>query len=347
VVLVTTTDRRTLPDRTGGAVSRPPRPSEDRAVLVTGGSGYLGSLVLRTLADAGIGPLVSIDVRPPRVPLPGVIHLEADLREHDLAGTLREHRVGAVVHLAAIVDPPPGMDAATLHAIEVGGTRRTIDACLAAGVTHLTVTSSGAAYGYGPANRDRWLVESDPTPGHPRFAYSRHKAEVERLVEEVRRDHPDLEVLLLRPGTVLGETTDNQITALFSGPVVLGLRDTDVPFVFVLDTDVAEVIRRGVVERIAGTFNLAGDGVLTLRDIAALEGKPFVPVPAWLLAGALHVLSRLRVVPYGPEQVDFLRYRPVLANAALKAAFPGLPSATSAEAYARFREGARRRTASR
>jgi NAD(P)-dependent dehydrogenase (short-subunit alcohol dehydrogenase family) len=132
-------------------------------------------------------------------------------------------------------------------------------------------------------------------------------------------------VLLLRPGTVLGETTDNQITALFSGPVVLGLTDTDVPFVFVLDTDVAEVIRRGVVERITGTFNLAGDGVLTLRDIAAIEGKPFVPVPAWLLAGALHVLSRLRLVPYGPEQVDFLRYRPVLANDALKAAFPGCP----------------------
>jgi UDP-glucose 4-epimerase len=329
-------------DETSAGAAAAARP----AVLVTGGSGYLGSLVLRHLVDAEVGPLVSVDLRPPRAPLPAVTYLEADLREHDLTTTLREHEVGAVVHLAAIVDPPPGMDAATLHAIEVGGTRRTIDACLAAGVTHLTVTSSGAAYGYGPTNRDRWLVETDPTPGHPRFAYSRHKAEVERLVEEVRRDHPALEVLLLRPGTVLGETTDNQITALFSGPVVLGLRDTDVPFVFVLDTDVAEVIRRGVVERIAGTFNLAGDGVLTLRDIAALEGKRFVPVPAWLLTGALHLLSRLRLVPYGPEQVDFLRYRPVLANGALKAAFPGLPSATSAEAYARFRQGARRRSAS-
>jgi UDP-glucose 4-epimerase len=313
------------------------------AVLVTGGSGYLGSLVLRTLADAGVGPLVSVDVRASHEPIPGVTYLEADLRDHDLTGTLRDHGVAAVVHLAAIVDPPPGMDDATLHAIEVGGTRRTIDACLAAGVSHLTVTSSGAAYGYRPTNRDRWLVESDPTPGHPRFAYSRHKAEVERLVEQVRREHPELAVLLLRPGTVLGETTDNRITALFSGPVVLGLRDTDVPFVFVLDADVAEVIRRGVTERIAGTFNLAGDGVLTLRDVAAIEGKRYVAVPAWLLTGALHLLSRLRLVPYGPEQVDFLRYRPVLANDALKAAFPGLPSATSADVYARFRHGARRR----
>jgi UDP-glucose 4-epimerase len=313
------------------------------AVLVTGGSGYLGSLTLAALARAGIGPLVSLDVRPPREALSAVTYLDGDLRDHDLERTLREHAVDTVVHLAAVVNPPPGMDDATLHAIEVEGTRRVVAACLATGVSHLTVTSSGAAYGYTPDNRQRALVESDPTPGHPRFAYSRNKAEVERIVAATRRDHPQLRVLLLRPGTVLGEETDNQITALFSGPVVLGLTDTDVPFVFVLDRDVVEAIRRGVVDRIDGTFNLAGDGVLTLRDIAALEGKPFVRLPAWLLAGALHVLSRLRLVAYGPEQVDFLRYRPVLANDRLRAALPGLPTATTAEAYARFRAGARRR----
>jgi UDP-glucose 4-epimerase len=313
------------------------------AVLVTGGSGYLGSLVLAALEEAGVGPLVSLDVRPPAHRLAAVTYLEGDLRTHDLRATLRAHGVDAVVHLAAIIAPPPGMDERTLRDIEVGGTRRVVEACLAAGVTHLTVTSSGAAYGYSPANLERPLVETDPTPGHPRFAYSRHKAEVERLVAEVRREHPELRLLLLRPGTILGEGTDNQITALFSGRAVLGLVGTDVPFVFVLDRDVAEVVRRGVTERIEGVYNLAGDGLLTLRDIAALEGKPYLPVPALLLTAALAVLSRLRLVPYGPEQVDFLRYRPVLANDALRAAFPGLPTATTAQAYARFRDGARRR----
>jgi UDP-glucose 4-epimerase len=313
------------------------------AVLVTGGSGYLGSLVVDALAAAGVTPLVSLDVRPPRRPREGVVELQGDLRGHDLAATLRQHGVRAVVHLAAIISPPPAMDGSTLQDIEVGGTQRVVDACLDAGVEHLTVTSSGAAYGYSPSNRGRWLQETDPTPGHRRFAYSRHKAEVERLIATARDEHPELRILLLRPGTILGEETDNQITALFSGPVVLGLAGVEVPFVFVYDRDVAEVVRRGVLDRIEGTFNLAGDGVLTLRDIAALEAKPFLPLPPWLLAGALHVLSRLRLVPYGPEQVDFLRYRPVLANDALRAAFPGLPTATTAEAFARFRAGARRR----
>lgn len=313
------------------------------AVLVTGGAGYLGDATLRRLAEAGHGPLVAVDVRDPALPVDDVTYVRGDLRELDLVGLCREHQVEAVVHLAAVLDPPPGMSSRTLHDIEVGGTARVLDACVAADVAHLTVTSSGAVYGYGPRNRNRALTEDDDVPGHPDFAYSRHKAEVERLVAAARHDHPQLAILLLRPGTVLGATTDNQITALFSGPVVLGLTDTDVPFVFVADHDVTGTIVRGIVQRLDDTLNLAGDGVLTLRDIAAIEGRRFLPVPPWLLRAALAVGSRLRLVPYGPEQVDFLRYRPVLDNARLRERLPGLPSATTAEAYAAFRAGQRAR----
>lgn len=306
-------------------------------ILVTGGSGYLGGLTVAALHDAGHERLVSLDRRPPSIQRAGATTVTADLREVDLPALLLEHGIDTVVHLAAIVDPPPGMDAATLHDIEVGGTRRVLEACLAAGVTHLTVTSSGAAYGYTPANRARPRVETDPVPGHPRFAYSRHKAEVESLLAEARQRHPELAQLVLRPGTILGEATDNQITRLFTGRVVLGLTDTDVPFVFVHDQDVAEVIARGVAERIDGVFNLAGDGVLTLREIAAIEGTRYVPLPPRLIAAVLAVAQPLRLLPYGPEQVDFLRYRPVLANDRLRAAFPGLPRSTTAQCYARFR----------
>jgi UDP-glucose 4-epimerase len=310
-------------------------------ILVTGGSGYLGGLAVAALAAAGHERLVSLDRRPPGTERPGITDVTADLRDVDLPAVLHEHAIDAVVHLAAVVDPPPGMDAATLHDIEVGGTHRVLEACVAAGVTHLTVTSSGAAYGYTPANRDRPRVETDPVPGHPRFAYSKHKAEVEALLAAARQRHPGLAQLVLRPGTILGEGTDNQITRRFTGRVILGLSDTDVPFVFVHDLDVAEVIARGVAERVAGVFNLAGDGVLTLREIAAIEGKPYLPVPPGLIAAVLAVAHPLGLLPYGPEQVDFLRYRPVLANDRLRAAFPGLPRSTTAECYARFRRAQR------
>jgi UDP-glucose 4-epimerase len=324
-------------------------PAGRSGILVTGGTGYLGSLTLAALAgratppddQAPRGPLVSLDRRPPAHEVIGVRYVTADLREADLPALLREHAIGAVVHLAAVLDPPPGMDDATLHDIEVGGTRRVVEACVEAGVAHLTVASSGAAYGYTARNRARPLVETDPVPGHPDFAYSRHKAEVEALLADAREQHPQLGQLVLRPGTILGADTDNQITRLFTGRVVLGLTDTDVPFVFIHDQDVAEVIARGVTERTTGILNLAGDGVLTLRDIAAIEDARYVRIPPGLLIALLRLLRPLRLLPYGPEQVDFLRYRPVLANERLRACFPDLPRLTTAQTYARFRQARR------
>ncbi len=307
-------------------------------VLVTGGTGYLGSLVVRRLADRGVAT-VSVDVREPREPVPGVTYVTADLRRLDLAPLMGDHQVDAVVHLAAIVEPPKGMDEAELEDIEVGGTQRVLDACLAAGVRHLTVTSSGAAYGYRARNDGRLLTEDLPVPGSDAFAYSRHKAAVEALLARARRLHPGLGQLVLRPGTILGAHTDNQITALFTGRLVMTLAETDGPFTFIWDQDVADIVVTGVLARRTGTYNLAGDGVMTLRDIAAVEGTRVVTVPAAVVRTALTVMKRIGIGRYGPEQVEFLLHRPVLDNTRLHRDFPGLPTLTTRETYEVFRLG--------
>jgi UDP-glucose 4-epimerase len=52
---------------------------------------------------------------------------------------------------------------------------------------------------------------------------------------------------------------------------------------------------------------------------------------------ALSVGSRLGISRYGPEQLDFLRYRPVLCNARLKSEFGYVPHKTSLEAFLAFK----------
>jgi UDP-glucose 4-epimerase len=160
---------------------------------------------------------------------------------------------------------------------------------------------------------------------------------VEGLVSRSRRLHPEVGILLLRPGTILGASTSNQITALFRQPVLLGLRESETPFVFVWDEDVAEVIARGVELGVTGTFNVAGDGTMTLSDIAAAEGRRLVRLPAAAVRRALAIGHRLGVSRYGPEQVDFMRHRPVLDNTRLRRAFPGLPRLTTRETYELYR----------
>ena len=56
-----------------------------------------------------------------------------------------------------------------------------------------------------------------------------------------------------------------------------------------------------------------------------------------MLRGALRILKALRLSGVGPEQVGFLRYRPVLANDRLKQEFGEAPTATSEECFERYR----------
>jgi UDP-glucose 4-epimerase len=308
-----------------------------RSILITGAAGYIGRKLVAALAgDAGGPPrLVALDVReaPVEKRRPGVEYLVGDVRDAEcLLAAMRDYDVDTVVHLASIVTPGKNSSRALEYAVDVQGTRNILDACLAAGVSQLVVTSSGAAYGY---HRDNpvWIDEEDALRGNEEFAYACHKRLIEEMLAEARRDHPELTQLVFRPGTVLGEGVRNQITALFEKPFILGIAGAASPFVFIWDEDVVACLVKGVRERASGVFNLAGDGTLTLREIARRVARPYIPLPAPLLAGALRALRAFGLTRYGPEQIDFLRYRPVLSNRRLKADFGYAPRKSSGEVF--------------
>jgi UDP-glucose 4-epimerase len=317
-----------------------------RSVLVTGAAGYIGRKLVRALAsDADAARcVVAMDVResPASDRLPGVEYLAGDVRDAEgVRGTMRERDVETVVHLASIVTPGRKSSRKLEYAVDVQGTRNVIDACLAAGVSHLVVTSSGAAYGYHPDN-PAWLDEEDALRRNEAFAYAHHKRLVEEMLAEARRAHPELRQLVFRPGTVLGEGVRNQITALFEKPFVVGIAGAASPFVLIWDEDVVACLVKGIREGRSGIFNLAGDGTLTLREIARRMGKPYLPLPAALVTGALRILHPLGLSRYGPEQVDFIRYRPVLSNRRLKEEFGYTPRKATSEVfdfYWRMRSG--------
>ncbi|MFN2376167.1 MAG: SDR family oxidoreductase [Candidatus Binatia bacterium] len=308
-----------------------------RRVAVTGASGYIGRQLVAALASdpRAVELVVATDLRPPPSPLDGVEYVEADVRTTDFAALFAEHRIDLVVHLAAIVTPTPDMGRELEYAVDVTGTANVLEGCLAAGVRKFIYTSSGAAYGYHADNPAR-LREDDALRGNAEFAYSDHKRLVEEMLADWRRKHPGLLQLVFRPGTILGEQAHNQITAIFDRPVVLGIAGSPAPFVLVWDGDVVGAILRGIHEGGVGIYNLAGDGTLGLAEIAALLGKPYVALPAFLVEAALTVLHAVGLSPYGPEQVGFLRFRPVLDNRRLKEEFGYVPRLTTREVFELF-----------
>ena len=252
--------------------------------------------------------------------------------------TVRRHRGTSLLFTTAVVSAGRNPDRDVEQEIDVGGTLNVLESCIRAGVRKVIISSSGAAYGYYVDNPQP-LTETDALRGNPEFSYSDHKRQIESMLREWYAAHPELRQLILRPGTILGRTTKNQITDLFDRPAILGIRGASTPFVFIWDEDMVGVLRRGIETDEIGIYNVAGDGVMTMKEIADRLGKRYVSLPVGLVRGVLWVLRKLRLTQYGPEQVDFLRYRPVLDNTKLKHEFGYVPRKTTAEAFEVFLEG--------
>lgn len=301
-----------------------------KRILITGAAGYIGHQLGNRLAAHY--HVLGTDIRS-RDDLAFPVRV-LDVRDPGLAELFKEQGITHVVHLASILQA--SKDRARDFDIDVNGTRNVLECCIKAGIKHLTVTSSGAAYGY-YADNPAWIDEQDALRGNTEFAYSDHKRQIEEMLAEYRQQHPQLQQLIFRPGTVLGKDTRNQITELFMAPRILALKGSDSPFVFIWDEDVIGAMEMGLREDKRGIYNMAGDGALTMVEIAKRLNKPLLTLPVWLVKAGLQI-AQWRGKPTGPEQVNFLRYRPVLSNRRLKEEF-GYPLAkSSAQTFEYFVE---------
>ena len=307
-----------------------------KTVLITGAAGMVGRALLSELLECRI---IASDLAPPNDLPEGVEFRRMDVTTDDPARVIGELKPDVIVHLASIVSPPKGSGRDFARAVDVEGTRKVLEAAVANGVGRIVVTSSGAAYGY-HADNPVPLRESDSLRGNPEFAYSDHKRQVEQMLADYRRAAPQLEQVVLRVGTVLGEGTENQITALFHRPRLLAVAGSESPFVFIWTRDLARILARAATDGPAGVFNVAGDGAMGVSDLARVLKKPVLRLPAWVLKAALALGKPLGLTRYGPEQVRFLQYRPVLDNGALKQDFGYTPELTSAEVFDLWRRQA-------
>ncbi|OAN92706.1 SDR family oxidoreductase [Sulfitobacter geojensis] len=304
-------------------------------ILITGGAGMIGGALAEALPAEDI---VVTDLERGNVP-EQVQFQRMDVTGSDPDIVIGQLRPDVVVHLASIVTPPPDMTRDTAFAVDVTGTRNVLNACVRHKVKRLVVTSSGAAYGY-HADNPIPLTEEAACRGNPEFAYADHKRQVEEILAVARQQHPELEQVVLRIGTVLGAGTDNQITALFRRKRLLAIKGSDSPFVFIWTRDLGRIVERAATDGPAGIYNVAGDGWLSVDELAAVLGKPVLRLPALAVKAALAVAHPLGLSQYGPEQVRFLQYRPVLDNSRLKRVFGYTPELNSAEVFDLWRREA-------
>lgn len=311
-------------------------------VLITGACGFLGHQTVERLqaynqtANAPI-KIIATDVKAKsNFPLDQhTVYDKIDVRAKEMMTVFAREKIDIVIHLATIVTPGKKTSPELQYAVDVQGTENILQACLEHDVKKIIVTSSGAAYGYHKDHPD-WLTEDHAIRGNKNFHYAYHKRRVEEILAEYREKHPHLQQVIFRIGTILGEDVGNQITNLFQMKRIIGVAGSDSPFVFIWDQDVISCIVAAVLREVTGVYNVAGDGVVTIDEIAGILNKKVVRLPSWFLKMVLFVLKRLYLTQYGEEQVNFLKYRPVLDNHKLKTKFGFTPSYSSKEIFVKI-----------
>lgn len=327
-------------------------------VAVTGPTGEIGRSFVRALERSKqVGEIRGMARRPFNPAEHGwakTTYVQGDILDRE---ALDRFVAGAdvVVHLAFIIfaSDPEGT-----RQINLEGSRNVFEAAVAAKVPRLVYTSSVAAYGFHPDNEVP-LKETTPTRGTEGFYYSAQKAELERTLHEVI-DGSGTEAYVFRPCIVGGEDAQLLVDAMpyvqaadkLPAPVrnLLGaipiaapvLPDPGIPAQLVHTEDVASALVAAVEGRgRPGVYNLAGDGEISLSDVARAFGWHSVKVPRHAVDALVEATSRLPFMPLKAEWLNAMRVPVVMDTQKAKRALRWKPRHTTAATLRETVEAAR------
>lgn len=267
--------------------------------LVTGGSGYFGSLLVRHLLDAGhtvrVLDLHDADDRPATVEF-----VRGDIRDRDVVGEA-VRGVDLIFHNVAQV--PLARDAELLRTVNVDGTKVLLEAARSAGAAKVVHTSSSAVFGVPRSNP----VMPDTVPS-PAEDYGMAKLAAEWAC--LKAAAQGLDVSIVRPRTILGHGRLGIFGILFDwiadGADVPVLGRGDNRYQFVHADDLAAVCLLAAQRPGPLIVNAGTDRFGTMRESLeslcrhAGTGASVRSLPAGATSVAMRAAASLGLAPFAP-----------------------------------------------
>ena len=267
--------------------------------LITGGSGYFGSLLRDRLVAHGrpvrIFDRVDAIDRPPTVE-----YFAGDIRDASAVARACTCCV-RVYHCVAQV--PLAKDRRLFRSVNVEGTANLLRAARSAGVSKVIYVSSSAVFGAPKTNPV--TEDTPPTPGE---AYGRAKLEGENLCKRAAGD--GLDVTIIRPRTIMGHGRLGIFQILFewirTGYNIPVLGDGSNVYQFVHADDLADACILAAARPGATTYNCGTDRFGSMREVLdhlcrhAATGSKVRSVPMAPAAWAMTITSALGLSPLGP-----------------------------------------------
>jgi UDP-glucose 4-epimerase len=259
----------------------------------------------------------------------------ADIRNPVIAKVIMREQVDTVVHMSVL--PPASIGGgATAKELNVIGTMQLLAACQQSpDLEHFVLKSSTAVYG--SSSRDPAMFSEDMDARRVgAVGFVKDLNEVEGYVRGFARRRPDVRVTTLRTASAIGPGLTTPLTAYFRLPVIPTVLGFDPRMQFLNDTDLIDAIEHATLSDVAGTFNIAGDGVMMLSQAVRRLGRPAVPMPGFAVATFGSAMRQARLADFSREQVAFLTYGRGVETTRMRDVLGFHPSRTTEEAFEEF-----------
>jgi UDP-glucose 4-epimerase len=291
-----------------------------RRVLITGLSTFWGGRLAQAIErDPSVEAVIGVSPEDPTCELERTEFVRVGTQHALLRRIVDAAEIDTVIDTRLVVD---SLTASPREAHEANaiGTLNILTACGGPDSPVRKVVFKSSAHYYGCERDDPAFFSEDMQRPHaPRTRLEADIVEAERAVEGFAKRNPDVTVTVLRFANTLGPDLRTSHTVLLDLPAIPSILGFDPRYQFIGEDDLVEVLHHAVKQDLPGIYNAAADGVLVLSEIAALLGKPLLPIlPPWGTGLSATVLGRLGVrVP--PEVLQQLRYGRGLDNRKLKA----------------------------
>lgn len=304
-----------------------------KTVLVTGAAGSLAKRVIARLHPTY--NVIAVDFRH-KVDLDGGIpSYRVETHKRDFEDVFRSHKIDAIIHIGRIFAHES--DRHRRYNANVLGMKKLLELAKRYGVGQIIVHSTFLVYGataYNPALLD----EDQPLKASEVTQELVDSVELESLANIFLWKHPELNITILRPCTVLGPGVRNTMSILLARPMVPVLVGFSPMMQFLHVDDMADAIKVAFEQNKPGIYNVAPDDWIAYQDAVEQSGcrrLPILSVPPAIPRMVSNLLNWNAFFP--AYMIDFFKYPVVIDGKLFREAFGWRPKRNLNDIFSYYR----------
>ena len=304
-----------------------------KTVLVTGAAGSLAKRVIARLHPTY--NVIAVDFRH-KVDLDGGIpSYRVETHKRDFEDVFRSHKIDAIIHIGRIFAHES--DRHRRYNANVLGMKKLLELAKRYGVGQIIVHSTFLVYGataYNPALLD----EDQPLKASEVTQELVDSVELESLANIFLWKHPELNITILRPCTVLGPGVRNTMSILLARPMVPVLVGFSPMMQFLHVDDMADAIKAAFEQNKPGIYNVAPDDWIAYQDAVEQSGcrrLPILSVPPAIPRMVSNLLNWNAFFP--AYMIDFFKYPVVIDGKLFRETFAWRPKRNLNDIFSYYR----------